>query len=109
MSKIKGCKRCRYDKTIYDIDYTESTQKQKICYKETKVCSKCNYISPYEKILKREADIDNYPSDMIVDLSKIIHKHQHNHNKFDYIKDKIGTLIDNLKLSFKTNNKTKRP
>ena len=27
----------------------------------------------------------------------------------DYIKDKIGTLIDNLKLSFKTNNKTKRP
>lgn len=89
MSKIKGCKRCRYDKTIYDIDYIESTQKQKICYKEAKVCSKCNYISPYEKILKREADIDNYPSDMIVDLSKIIHKHQHNHNKFDHIKDKI--------------------
>lgn len=27
----------------------------------------------------------------------------------DYIKDKIGNLIDNLKLSFKTNNKTKRP
>ena len=54
MSKIKGCKRCKYDKTIYDIDYTESAQKQKICYKETKVCSKCNYISPYEKIIKKE-------------------------------------------------------
>lgn len=86
MSTVKGCKRCKYDKSEYEIYYRESAQKQKICYKETKVCSKCNYISPYEKIIKKEAELDNYPSDMNVDLSKIVH--EHNHNKFSHIRDK---------------------
>ena len=56
MSTIKKCKRCKYNKSEYEIDYIESAQKQKICYKETKVCSKCNYINPYEKILKKGLD-----------------------------------------------------
>ena len=86
MSTVKGCKRCKYDKSEYEIYYRESAQKQKICYKETKVCSKCNYISPYEKIIKKEVELDNYPSDMNVDLSKIVH--EHNHNKFSHIRDK---------------------
>ena len=78
MSKIKGCKRCKYDKTIYDIDYQESAMHQVICYKEIKVCSKCNYIRPSKNFIYNEAALDNYPKDMNVDLSKIIHEHNHN-------------------------------
>ena len=53
MSTVKGCKRCKYDKSEYEIYYRESAQKQKICYKETKKCSKCNYIRPNEKSIKK--------------------------------------------------------
>lgn len=77
MSKIKGCDRCRY-KIIYHIDYRKSAQEQKIYYTTDKVCSKCNYIKCKSKY--KEASLDNYPSDMNVDLSKIIH--EHNHNKY---------------------------
>lgn len=85
MSSIKGCKRCRYNKIEYEIDYNKSAQEQKIYYKEMKICGKCNYINP--KIKHKEAELDNYPSDMNVDLSKIIH--EHNHNKFDREEESI--------------------
>lgn len=88
MSNVKGCKRCSY-KTIYNVDYERSAREQMIYYTTDKVCSKCNY-NPESK---RKYDIfdveycviplDKVTDDMNVDLSKIIH--EHNHNKFDYI------------------------
>ena len=93
-----------YNNIKYEIDYNESSKKQKIYYKEIKTCSECNYNNISEiKIAK----LDNYPGDMNVDLSKIIHKH--NHNKIDYIEDKtkyykdiciILTLIIHYKCDF---------
>lgn len=80
MSNVKGCDRCKYNKIEYEIDYKKSAQEQKIYYKEIRICSKCNYINPKSKY--KEAELDNYPNDMKIDLSKIIH--DHNHNKYDY-------------------------
>ena len=84
---ISICKHI-YDKIEYEIDYKKSAQEQKICYNKIKTCSKCNYVDiNYSKT----AELDNYPSDMNVDLSKIIH--EHNHNKFSHIeKDKCDNL-----------------
>lgn len=88
MSSVKGCKRCKYDKTINEIDYSKSAQKQKICYNKIKVCSKCNYISPYDNYKYKEVSLNNYPKDMNVNLSKIIHEHDHN-NIYNFKYDKI--------------------
>lgn len=79
---ISICKHI-YNNINYEIDYKISAQEQKIYYKEIRKCSKCKYknISKF-----KTAELDNYPNDMNVDLSKIIH--EHNHNKFDYVEEK---------------------
>ena len=71
MSTTKKCKRCIYDKVIYKVDYEFSARRQLIFYYEIKICSKCNHYSRDSYNLKR-AELDNYPKDMIIDLSKII-------------------------------------
>ena len=87
MSSVKGCKRCSY-KTIYNIDYELSAEEQMVYYTTDKVCSKCNY-NPESKrkydIFDKEycvIPLDKVTDDMNVDLSKIIH--EHNHNKYRY-------------------------
>lgn len=89
MSTIKKCKRCVYNKEVYKIDYWISAQEQKIYYSRVKVCKNCNYIKPKQDFNYTEAELDNYPSDMNVDLSKIIHEHNHN---------KIGDNYDDLEI-----------
>lgn len=83
-TEIEECKDI-YDKTKYKIDYKTSAQKQKIYYKEIKMCSKSKYIKP--KLEYKIVELNNYPSNINVDLSKIVH--EHNHNNIDYKEDKI--------------------
>lgn len=100
MSEIKKCKRCKYNKNIYEIDYNKSAQEQKIYCVKFKVCKICDYIRP-EKYGKRNPrnmcyEINKYPDDLNVDLSKIIHIHNHNKYRDDeikYIHDNNNKLI----------------
>lgn len=84
MSTTKKCKRCIYDKVIYKVDYEFSARRQLIFYYEIKICSKCNHYSRDSYNLKR-AELDNYPSCLNVDLSKIVH--EHNHNKLGRVEE----------------------
>ena len=112
MSSVKGCKRCSY-KTIYHIDYEISAEEQMVYYTTDRVCSKCNY-NPESKrkydIFDKEycvIPLNKVTNDMNVDLSKIVH--EHNHNKYrrteyktEYYKDiciKL-TLINYYKCDF---------
>ena len=98
MSTIKKCKRCVYNKEVYKIDYRISAQEQKIYYSRVKVCKNCNYIKPKQDFEYIKAELDNYPSDMNVDLSKIIHEHNHNKIGDNYGDLEIKKIYDNNKL-----------
>lgn len=84
----KGCPRCTYNKFISAVDYRKSARKQKIYYKTYKVCCRCNYPHPYSyKFPCYVFELDDYPKELInVDLSRIIH--DHDHNLVDYIEEK---------------------
>lgn len=107
MSKIKGCKRCKYDKTIYHIDYEKSAQEQMIYFTTDIVCSKCNYNPKskrkhYYPVYRDYCKIplDKVTDDMNVDLTKIIHEHNHNksygHAYEDYIYDNEHNCIETV-------------
>lgn len=83
----KVCPRCTYSKVISGVDYKKSAQNQKIYFRTFKVCCRCNYIRPYEYAFPYCVfELDNYPKELIdVDLTKIIHIH--NHNEFSGTED----------------------
>ena len=106
MSNVKGCKRCKYDKTIYHINYSRSAQEQMIYYTTDIVCSKCNYKpkpkrKPYMYYMEEyKIPLDRVTDDMNVDLTKIIHEHNHNksygNDYEDYIYDNDHNCIETV-------------
>lgn len=79
---VHKCKRCKYTKYDYNINYELSARNQKVCWIETKLCERCNYEKPgYRE--HHECSLNEIPEYLNVDLTRIVH--ECNHESFDGI------------------------
>lgn len=76
------CKRCKYTKINYIINYRLSAQYQKAYWIETKSCERCNHEKP-GYLEKHECSLNEIPGYLNVDLTRIIH--ECNHDSLDKI------------------------